>query len=149
MKVISIRSIPRARAFYYSPRIGWNSNPMTLPAGGWHPLRYRKEMQNLTLRSDRIEGFELYQLIGTAGDVQLLAPALNFFALVRQHVKDGERWTYSNIQVREQDAALFEPPPGVSITAHATPIGIVVGKSNDGLTSRKNGPSCSTQAKPK
>jgi hypothetical protein len=150
-KVISIKNIARVRQYVSSPANGWKANPMLLPPNGWHPARYRASMKNLVPRRDQLEGLQLYQLTGPEGDVEVLAPALNFFPVVRQYIKDGERWGYSNIRVREQDPALFEPPPGAAVTERTEPLGIVVGKTGADLPrGPKGGPACPvTPSKPK
>jgi hypothetical protein len=125
VKVISIKNISQLRAFICSPKVGWVSGPMTLPPGGWQPPRLYLELRGLSRRKDKIEGYELYQLVGGGGDVEFLAPGLNFFALVTQKVKTGQRWVYSNVRIGEQPSELFEPPAGAEVRHGTKPIGIV------------------------
>lgn len=144
VRVISISSIPRARAYVYSPRIGWESYPMVLPPGGYRPLRHRLETKNLSRRPEEFAGFEVYEYVGAVGDISYRAPGLNFFPLFLQTGKDGQRTTYSNVQIREQDPALFDLPPGVSVTEKSTPRGIVLEQRSDSEGQDSARPTCPT-----
>jgi hypothetical protein len=140
VKAISIHNIPKSRMYGYWPgKEQWVSAPMVLPPNGMQPPRWRAEMKNLSLRSEPLDGFEVYQTIGVAGDVQRVAPALNFFALYQRHARTGEVKTYSNVQIRPQDPTLFELPEGVNPAELTTPHGIVWGGRADPAAGRPNG----------
>lgn len=150
VKVISINNVADRKVYVYSPVVGWVSYPMVLPPNGYTPPKYRREVKNVTLRSERFQGFEVYQVIGVAGDKWYRAPALNFFPLYEETAKDGQRKTFSNIQIREQNHVLFELPAGVTVTEKTEPRGVVWirgGSSTKGSTAVTR--SCSTCPQPR
>lgn len=124
--VVAIKNIARQTAFLYSPRFGWKSHPMELPDAGWHPIRYRPNV-NLAKHPERIEGYEVYRTTSPDGDLLLMAPDLNFFALVSQHGRSGQRIQYKNIRIGEPSPDLFLPPPDVRVSPDPRPAGIVRG----------------------
>jgi hypothetical protein len=121
-------------------RLGAVAGPQR-PAGVWtaramdlshrqRPLRFHKRMKGLTAYPTKIEGFEVYRLESSdRKTVSLVAPALNFLAIVRESVHSGRKYTYHNIQIGEQAPELFEPPPGAEVlvvgelaSRHARPV---------------------------
>jgi hypothetical protein len=74
-----------------------------------------------------VETFQVRQL-NSPRLVQLVAPELNFFALVEEDVLSGARTRYYNITRGAQDLNLFSPPEGVAVVPHLHPMGII----NDG-----------------
>jgi hypothetical protein len=59
------------------------------------------------------------------GMVDLMAPSLNFYPLVKTHVPTGERTEAHVISTDEPSAELFEPPAGAEIRRSDKPSGIV------------------------
>jgi len=135
--VVSIRNIKRVTFFVKNPKGEWISRPMKMRPGVYMPGRMKattaglfnypfrlalREGESGSLRAD--SGMKAYQYINPSGNVSLLAPELNFFAVL-QVTLDGRSEQYSQIKMGEPDASLFEPPPGVQVTARSEPGGIV------------------------
>jgi hypothetical protein len=70
-------------------------------------------------------GFTAFQLVDRRGDVTLLVPELNFFAVLKQSISTGRREIYSNIEIREPDPSLFLPPPNAAVEPLPGPRGIL------------------------
>jgi hypothetical protein len=134
---ISITNVSQSKFYAYRASTGWEMHPMTLPRGGYKPLRvklpssaFRKypfrlaleKGQDGSLQSD--QGFEAYEALSATGGNQLLViPALNLFEAVR--LRDGERIVYTNIELVDCDSSLFDPPSGAHVVVRSDPQGIV------------------------
>ena len=127
---ISIKNIPSERFYSYSVQVGWISQPMKLPAGGWKPKAMYTNAER-PLHTDQIEGFDVYRATGPAGDTWLLAPALNGLALVEQVLRHGHRQVYSHIRLGPQSADLFEPPSGTELLVSAEFGGIITANAGE------------------
>jgi hypothetical protein len=134
---VSIRNIRRVTFFLKNPKGEWISRPMKLRPGVYMPGRMKtttaglfdypfrlelREGESGSLRAD--SGMKAYEYINPSGNVSLLTPELNFFPVL-QVTLDGRSEQYSQIKLGEPDASLFEPPPGVQVTAKSEPGGIV------------------------
>jgi hypothetical protein len=138
VRVISITNVVAQTVYIYSARNGWVSHPMSLPAGGYHPMRFRTTFPGLKKYPNRLalevgqdgsltatEGFEAYRQLNGQSIFKLLVPALNMFEVVTQR-PDGVLQVFSDIKIDEQPADLFEPPPGATIQVSTTPMGRTV-----------------------
>ena len=127
VRVISIQNIELSTLFIYSPAPsqGWVARPMKLPAEGWHPQPISSNMAGLSRTTETWEGRDVYRY-ERKDHIALLAPDLNFFAVVRD-TKDRDREEYHNIQLGEQPLELFSPPVGATVVKSSRPGGIVVG----------------------
>ena len=123
---ITIRNFAQ-KAYYVCTGSKWMTGPMEVPPEGYKPPRYHSGMQGLTPyayklgllkggnRSLRAEkGLDAYHYVTPSGTVWLLAPALNFQAVVKVFL-DGMRLEFSEIEIGEPDRSLFLPPPGVAV----------------------------------
>jgi hypothetical protein len=87
--------------------------------------------QKLALRAGEngsvhaVAGLDAYQYVNPSGNMSLLVPELNFFAVVRQNL-DGRREVYSEIEVGPQPDELFGPPVGANVHYMDIPGGIVI-----------------------
>ena len=70
-------------------------------------------------------GMEAYQFINGSGTMMLVAPELNFFAVVRQSLSNGRREIYSNIRRAEFGSDFFDPPADAVVKQLTASRGIV------------------------
>jgi hypothetical protein len=96
---------------------------MVLPPAGYPPPRRWQDSQ-LVWQSQTVEGLEVYRSTTLDGEVLFEAPALNFFAVLRE-VPSGVKDVYSEIKLHEPDPSLFEPPPGTAVEYVNEPGGII------------------------
>lgn len=99
------------------------SHPMRVSSQGWRPLKMRETNVNLGKAANTIESFQVRQL-SSPGIVELVAPELNFFALISDNPVTGTRRRYYNIVKGRQESSLFEPPGGAFVQAHLMPMGM-------------------------
>ena len=127
-RLITIMNVAQ-NMYYQRARNGvWCSHPMGIsPAKGWRPFRMREGNPNIRPTVTVVETFDVRELI-SRDSVQLVAPALNFFAHRRDEKTTGLRERYFNVGVGEQDSALFQPPVGVLVVKHTQKMGNI----NDG-----------------
>ncbi len=138
MRVISIENIGLERTFTRFPSGRWYSHPMKLPPSGWKPQRWRAD--RLRKVSWKHENFELYLVTEPSGDNAFLAPALNFFPVIRQTAR-GARKEYTNIQLGEPDPLLFGRPDG-NVTHCPEPAGIVFTPPGEMAPQQSNAAPC-------
>jgi hypothetical protein len=122
---------------YRRHRGDWSFTELPLPEGGFHPglFRFRTGMTGLVklnspvlvnsqsqlLSSDAHQttgatAFDAVRYVNPRGNVRILVPELNFFAIVRQDLETGRREVYFNIDVpRTPEPHLFHPPAGASL----------------------------------
>jgi hypothetical protein len=125
IRVISIHNMSRERYYIYTDQTGWTEHPMQLTSFSKQPRKIPTNIQNLVQSPVDFEGHTAY-LLGTASGTQaVLVPALNFFVVDRR-TPGGGRTRYSNVQFGPVDAALFEPPNGVSVKWNPKPAGRIV-----------------------
>jgi hypothetical protein len=127
-RVIDIKNI--ARALYFttardtSGAMYWVEQPMKLPAGGWKPPTMSERADRVRLK-EKFDGREVVAVTVGPGQVNLMAPSLNFYPLVKTIALTGERIEAHVISTDEPSAELFEPPAGAEIRRSDKPSGIV------------------------
>jgi hypothetical protein len=117
---VTIKNIPAATFYRWTPETGWTSQPMDLPPGGWRPMAtiFNDRMSEV---SELVEGFRLIKVVHTGGRVSYQAPDLNLFTLVLlvpckfDPAASCGTW-HSNIVTGEPPASYFSPTPGAPIT---------------------------------
>jgi hypothetical protein len=126
-RIIDIKNITLSRLFVFA-NVGegskWYSYPMILPPNGVKPQKMRQaDAKPVTLPLPN-NPFQLLTVTSNRGDVQFVAPALNFFPILEQQAS-GHRRERTNVVVRAQDPSLFEPPTGAAVVECPQPAGIV------------------------
>jgi hypothetical protein len=81
----------------------------TRPVTSW-----RVDTQGLAKTNQNVEGYEVYEYTSVRGTKTLLAPALNFAALVTDDPGEMHR-TLFNIKLGEPDLSVFDPPAGAKM----------------------------------
>ncbi len=92
----------------------WTSYPLNLPPQGVRPDTVKNPREYAAAKP--IDGFDVVRFVNPQGVVQFQAPTLNYFPVVTERPSGG-RETYSNINIREQPADLFLPPPSANVVA--------------------------------
>ncbi|MCM3881708.1 MAG: hypothetical protein ND807_16490 [Vicinamibacterales bacterium] len=93
----------------------WTSYPLNVPPQGVRPDTIARNPRQYA-PDKPIDGMVVVRFVNPQGIVQFQAPSLNYFAIHTER-PGGGRETYSNINIREQPADLFLPPPGAVVTA--------------------------------
>jgi hypothetical protein len=129
-RVIDIKNIPRALYFTTARekatgRQYWVEQPLKLLPGGWKPIAMSERPPDRVLLKEPYDGREVVAVIVGPGMVNLMAPSLNFYPLVKTHIPSGERTEAHVISTEEPASELFEPPAGVEIRRSDKPSGIV------------------------
>jgi hypothetical protein len=122
-RMVIIHNVPQATYYVYRPGSGWTAQPMVLPTTGYLPVPVRR-MDAGAARSEAVEGYAVFeQSRGTGRERR--APALNFFAVVRESADGLTVERYRGIQVATPPASAFVPPAGAAIIELREPGGIV------------------------
>lgn len=123
-RVIGIVNLTRKITYIFKESQGWASG--AIEADLAKPMRRRLNqpgvMSGLFPEEMPYEGRVVYRGVGSTGDYELLAPDLNFFAVVTQSARSGRRAEYHNITIGSQPDALFELPAGAVVTTTFQPI---------------------------
>jgi hypothetical protein len=134
LRMVYIRNTQRN--VYYARRgwekpggtVYWEQGPMQLDESGWQPVQMRTAPDRVVL-AQRLEGRQVVQVNAGSGEVHLVAPALNFYPVLKTRLLTGEQWRTLDIQVGEQAGNLFEPPAGSEIRVTNRPGGITMGST--------------------
>jgi hypothetical protein len=93
----------------------WTSYTLNVPPQGIRPDTAPRNSREY-VPAKPIDGIEVVRFVNPQGIVQFQAPSLNYFAIQTER-PGGGRETYSNINVREQPADLFLPPPAAVVNS--------------------------------
>lgn len=115
-EIVAIANFSARAIYVYRPQDGWSSTDLEV---GPEPLvRHRVARPGVTgLLPDREPwaGLRVYRRILANGDLELVAPDLNFFPVMMQGGVSGERVEYSNIKVGPVARELFHPPSDAAV----------------------------------
>jgi hypothetical protein len=123
LESVMIKNVFRSLLYTFASRRGWVRQPMVLPPNGYRPLRHHAN-PNLIKEDALLEGRVVYRSHSPDGEITKLAPALNFFVLVRDSA-NGKREEYSNVRVELPNPNLFEPPVDAVVIHQDEPGGII------------------------
>jgi hypothetical protein len=113
--VVLIMNITRRLQYRFEDG-AWHSYPVYLSPAGWRPTAAAHDPRTYRPAA-AIENIPVLRFVNAQGWVQFVAPSLNDFALKTER-PNGGREVYAHIEVAGQPAGLFEPPPGIRVTAH-------------------------------
>jgi hypothetical protein len=111
--VVVIMNVVRRLDYTYENG-AWSSYPLNLPPQGVRPDTVARNARQYA-PAKPIDGMNVVRFVNPQGVVQFQAPKLNYFAL-RTERPGGGREVFSNINIREQPADLFLPPPTAAVT---------------------------------
>jgi hypothetical protein len=115
--LVNVRHVPHGAFYVWSRLRGFSIYPLHPPPHGWSFIHSRLGNPEDFLE-ERFEGFEVMREVGRRGNVSVVVPQLNFFAIYTKFCGEDGSWCdesrYSNIKVGPQPAELFEPPYGPS-----------------------------------
>lgn len=123
MRVVDIKNISLSRWFVWGGG-QWYSYPMILPKTGRTPRKMSEGSVKPVAPVANIP-FDLHEVTLSERRTQLVAAALNFFAIVEERV-DDYRLERTNITIQAQDPTVFLPPAGATVVECPQPGGIVV-----------------------
>lgn len=128
-RVIDIKNIAR-RLYYTTARDAngnryWVEQPLRLGPDGWKPMLMRERADRVVLK-EPFDGRQVVSVVVGPGMVDLMAPALNFYPLVKTYIPTGDRTEAHVVSTDEPAGDLFEPPAGAEIRRSEKPAGIVV-----------------------
>ena len=128
MRVISIVNAAEGRSYTFSPGGGWSSRPAPeVVPGQYQPNRSLPRWPDIAEYPYRLaikkgesgsltatEGFHAYQTNAPDGTMRLTVPELNLFDVVVR-LGNGQSHEYTNIELGEPPAELFQRPAGAAV----------------------------------
>ena len=109
---VFIMNVARRLDYTYENGV-WSSYPLNLPPQGVRPDTVARNARQY-VPAKPIDGMNVVRFVNPQGIVQFQAPTLNYFALRTERLNGG-REVFSNINIREQPADLFLPPPTAAV----------------------------------
>jgi hypothetical protein len=93
----------------------WVVHPLDVPDSGLPvPPPFRASMSGLRRLEALYEGHSAYEIREPSGSLSTRLPDLNWFAVSRKR-STGDVMSFTNIQLRHQDAAAFQVPDGAVV----------------------------------
>lgn len=100
----------------------WTRQPLALPPQGWMPPQAHSGVEAV---SEKVAGYPTFRRRTRGGGYNLVAPDLNWFALVVDLGPGAPRTEFFDVVPGEPDASVFELPHGAVARELSTPGGIV------------------------